>query len=264
MVLRTYTYDNIYDFYKESDILTKEGNPTMFKEMCERDNVSWVGLGLDDIKKSKYSYDKGLENLKEIELDTLGGSSTTFKYDEFDGDDLNYDRLLEGFPALRKRIRTSGIGTGRIINIYINIAEHCGIGYRSFLIKAYTAMRLIDTLEKLGYRTAVYSCVYIKNLGTIVERERNENLDYVLEACVKKAEDPLIKGLLLTCISPWFFRYHIFKHMCAKHKTNCGLGRPGNFEKKSTKENIYIDNGECLTENDAEKKIKEIMSLFEN
>lgn len=264
MVLRTYTYDNIYDFYKESDILTEGGNPTMFKEMCEKDNADWVGLSLDNVKKSKYSYDKGLESLKEIELDTLGGSSTIFKYDEFDGDDLNYDRLLEGFPALRKRIRTSGIGTGRIVNIYINIAESWCISYRSFLIKAYTTMRLIDTLEKLGYRTVVYSCVYTKNLGTIEEHGKNESLNYILEACIKKAEDPLIKGLLLTCISPWFFRHHIFKHMCAKHKTNSGLGRPDSFDKKSTKENIYIDNGECLNESTAEEKIKEITSLFEN
>lgn len=258
-----HTYENIYDFYNACDNLLNTGNASMYKEMNERDDPCWVGLSLNDIQNSKYSYDKGLENLKEIEIDSLGGSSIHYKYDEFDGDDINFDRLLDGFPALRKRTQKKGLGTGKNISIYINIAEHCGISKDKFLIKAYATMRIVDALETMGYRTTVYSCVATKNLGKTKIDDKYHEINYQVDVCIKKAEDPLIKGLLLTGISPWFFRYHIFKHMCANHKTYYGLGRPDKIDIKNTKETILIDNGECLTEEDVEKKIKQIKKLYE-
>lgn len=257
-----YTYENIQDFYNASNNCTSNGHESRWKEHSIRDEESWIGLDLSNILKSKYSYEKGLDALKELEIDSpLGGSCCKFIYDEFDGDDVNYDRLIDGFPALRKRVRKEGIGSGRMINIHINVAENCNIEYKSFLSKAYTAMQIVDYLEKRGYRVGVYSCAY--SLGFANENyDRSSKDDYNLKVCIKKPEDPLIKGLILATISPWFFRHHIFKHMAATNKVTSSLGRSTTLGIKSTKENIYIDNGECLDNNASQRKIEEIKNLF--
>lgn len=256
-----YTYENIQDFYNASNNCTLNGHKSRWKEHSTRDDEDWVGLDLSNILKSKYSYEKGLDVLKELEIDSpLGGSCCKFIYDEFDGDDINYDKLIDGFPALRKRVRKEGIGSGKIINIYINVAENCDIEYKYFLSKAYTAIQIVDYLEKRGYRIGVYSCAYTLKFANGTDQWGKD--DYNLKVCIKKPEDPLIKGLILATINPWFFRYHIFKHMAATNNVCCCLGHSVALGIKSTKENIYIDNGECLDNSASQRKIEEIKNLF--
>ena len=83
-----------------------------------------------------------------------------------------------------------------------------------------------------------------------------------VEVIIKKFEDPLIKGQILTAISPWFFRYWMFKFWNAKFKMNWGYGHSVRPMKKETTSDIYIQTGEALTDEDAERTIKRISKLF--
>ena len=57
-------------------------------------------------KKAKYFYNKGLDKLESLTQEMqLGGSGKSYKWDENDGDELNYDRFLEGLPCLKKRVK---------------------------------------------------------------------------------------------------------------------------------------------------------------
>ena len=258
-----FTYNNIYDFYSSSEIASQYGNQDKVDDYKNNSDPFFTGLTLEEINLSKYSYKKGLDKLKEIDLNiNLGGSKRKFKYDEFDGDNMNYDRLLEGFPSLYKRIRTFGIGSGRMINIYVVISENCGTDSKNMLIKAMTAIKIIDMLESMGYRTAIYACDYTMDKGGIYKEE--EGVNYILKVCLKKHEDSLNKGLILTGISPWFFRHHIFMHQCGRYHTSMNLGSSIKCLEPQTKENIIINHGECLTEISATEKIKEIENLFSN
>lgn len=252
------TFDDVNSFYEASMTLTKNGNEDSFYKEKITDKSDFRGLTITEIHKSRFSYKKGLDELKEIESDNYLVGTRTYKYDETDGDDINYDRLLDGFPALIKRVSGKIKGTGRIINIYINIAEACFVSYKQMVYKTYTAIRIIDMLEQQGYRVCVYSCTYGKDIGKL----NGKNVNIKLHVCIKKPEDPIIKALLMTCISPWFFRYYVFCYFHSICHSNEWLGSPLKFNKKSTNENIYIDNGECLNEMTANKKIEEIKKLF--
>lgn len=252
------TFDDVNSFYEASMTLTKDGNKSSFKEEINADKIDFRGLSISEIYKSKFSYKKGLDQLKEIKSNDYLVGTRKYKYDESDGDDINYDRLLDGFPALIKRVRGKVKGIGRIINIYVNIAEACYVSYEQMIHKAHTVIRLVDTLEEVGYRVCVYSCAYAKGVGRLKTKE----VDIKLNICIKRPEEPIIKSLLMTCISPWFFRYYIFCYYHATCFTYDWLGSALKFDKKSTNENIYIDNGECLNEKTANKKIEEIKKLF--
>ena len=148
-----YNYDSITDFYNDAITPTPEGNSNDLNTHLKTEEKDFRGLSIDDIQKSKYCYLKGLDGLKEIELNVdLGGSKRSYTYDEFDGDDMNYDRLLEGFPAMRKRVKTHGIGSGRLINVYVVISENCNIGYKEMLNKE---LEVMDN-------TAVSLCMHTK------------------------------------------------------------------------------------------------------
>lgn len=256
-----YTYDNLSDFYTDTYTPTPDGDATRSKDFLASDESYFRGLGRDEILKSKYGYKEGLDKLEQIDIDiNLGGSSRKYVYDEFDGDDMNYDRMLDGFPAMRKRVKTHGIGSGRLVNIYVVISENCNIGYKEMLHKSLTAMRIIDLLEGLGYRVAVYACDSTDDSGGRFREERG--VHYELHVCLKKHEDSLNKALILNGISPWFFRYFMFAHQSGHYMAGGGLGCSAKLQLEQTKENIVINKGECLSPEDSDRKIKEIQKLF--
>ena len=255
-------YDNIIDFYRESVTFDeKEGNRSKFDEIMREDNSWFAGLSVKEAEESKYVYKKGLDELKELDLNTvLGGSRAQYRWNEFDGDDLDYDRMLSGSPCMRQRIKKAGIGTGKIIDLYVNIAENCGVSSDKMLLKAFTAVQIADFLETNGYRVAIYVIENTQYAGRYKESDCNL---YRVSTCIKRAEEPLIKGMLLTCISPWYFRIHCFRHEAAKIKCSYGLGRATPLGWKDTKERITLDTGECLTKDSVKEKLKKIEKLFE-
>ena len=255
-------YDNIMDFYRESVTFDeKEGNRELWEKHMTEDNPRFKGLSLEEAEASKWVYKKGLSELNELDINTvLGGSKTNYRWSETDGDDIEYDRLLSGLPALKQRVRKAGIGTGKIIELIVNIAENCGVTAEKMMLKAYTAVQISDYLEKNGYRVAIYVVENTRNAGSYKGSPCNL---YQVKTCIKRSEEPLLKGMLLTCISPWFFRIHCFRHETAKIKATYGLGRAESLNKKSTKETIIIDSGECLDKRSVENKLKQIEKLFE-
>jgi hypothetical protein len=80
---------------------------------------------------------------------------------------------------------------------------------------------------------------------------------------LKRPEDPLIKPLLLTCLSPWMLRYHMFKLRAAKFSVNLGMGSTTVVKYTNTKDALYINSGECLSEEQSKRKFKELKSIFE-
>lgn len=257
-----FVYDNIEQFYKEALIPTKFGNAHDLKEHLETEESDFRGLKIADILKYKYGYKEGLDKIKELSFNlNVGGSSKKYVYDEFDGDDMNYDRLLEGFPAMRKRVKQHGIGSGRLVNVYVVISENCCVGYEQMLNKAFTAMQIVDSLESLGYRVAVWACDSTRDTGGSYNGVNDVN--YQVMVCLKKHEDSLNKPLIMNGISPWFFRYFLFAHQKGHYQNGWGMGRAIPLDIPTTKETIVINHGECLNETSSKRKIKQIIELFE-
>jgi hypothetical protein len=252
--------NSLDEFYRECDNI-EGGNPYEIDNIENNDDPSFRGLSLEKIHSSKYSYTEGLENLKKIEKDiNLGGRKHKYKYDDSDGDDMNFDRYIEGLPSLKRRIPIHGVGTGKFVKLHISICENCWCSAKALMIRAYTAMRIIDMLESQGYRVQISAYADNENPGTL----NGQEVKYLgVEVVIKKFEDPLIKGQVLTAISPWFFRYWMFKFWNAKFMMNWGYGHSIRPIKKESTSDIYIQTGEALTEEDAEETIKRIKELFD-
>lgn len=256
----TITFPNIDQFYKECDVIESTGDEREWKRNVDRDDPFWVGLSKEEILKSKYCYKEGLEKLETLNLDfNIGGHKRSYKWDENDGDDMDYDRFLDNLPCLNKRTVKKGDGRGKIITIYISIGENCDIGYKDMLYRSYTAMKLVDYLENLNYRTEIIVYDDVARLG----RYNGEPIGNLhTEIILKKAEEPLIRGLILNCISPWMLRYHLFKFWNAKFKTNPGYGHTIQFNYVDTKDKIYFRSGECLNKHDADLRLKQLAKKF--
>lgn len=257
--------ESILDFYREADIV-EEGIPKYeWNDINNNDSAGFRGLTNEEIQKYKYSYTVGLDKLKKIEQElNLGGTSRKYKFAEDDGDDMSYDRYIEGLPCMKKRFRTHGNGNGKFITLYVSICENCWCSSKQLLNRAYTAMRIVDYLEDKGYRTKIVAYADNEDPGYILKNSQFEKINTLsVEVVIKNFEEPLIKGQVLTAISPWFFRYWMFKFWNAKFKMNSGYGYSYNRKVNENKANVYIQTGEALTPEDSEKTIKRIQKLFE-
>lgn len=257
----TVHFDSLEKFYTECEIVEDTGTKGHYDEICNEDDPGWKGLSLEEIQKAKYFYNKGLDKLESLTQEMqLGGSGKSYKWDENDGDELDYDRFLEGLPCLKKRVKKLGNKNGKFIRLHIGIGENWTVTAEDMLYKSYTAIKLADYLEQQGYRVEISAFAEVADLG----RFKGEQLEYIItEIIIKKAEDPLILPQILTCISPWMFRYHIFKFWTAKFKCYSGLGCSVAAKHKETKEDIWITSGQCLDENSANQKIEQITKLFD-
>lgn len=256
----TISFPNIEQFYKECDIVEPTGDQREWEINEKGDNPGWIGLSRKEIIASKYCYKEGLDKLKELDKDfNLGGTKRTYKWDENDGDDMNYDRFLDNLPCLSKRTMRKGDGKGKIITIYVSIGENCYVSYRDMLKRSYTVMRLIDYLENMNYRTEVIVYSDVRNLGSY----KGEEVKFLhTEIMIKRAEDTLVKGLVLNCISPWMLRYHLFKFWNAKFKTNYGYGHSSSLDYEDTNSKIYFRSGQCLDDQSCEARLKSLAQQF--
>lgn len=268
-MLKEFTFDNVDNFYRmctTNDSVNNSGSRQ--ENHLQEEDRGFRGLTLEKIKASKYSYTEGLDKLEEIDAAApqIGGCRNSYKWSEDDGDEFSYERMIDGFAPIKQHLRNmKGVKTGKVIDIYINIAENCTVSYDKFLQKAHTAMRLVDFLESYGFRVGIYSCAYSEGTGEMTDKNgKTTNVDAYVKVCVKKPEDPLMKGFILNAISPWFFRYWIFGFLMGNIKSNWYLGRAEPLGKKTTRTEIYIDTGECLDKTSSEKKIKEVLNLFED
>lgn len=256
----TISFSNLDQFYKECDIIEPTGVKREWEINDKSNNPSWIGLSREKIIASKYCYKEGLDKLAKLEMDfSLGGIKRTYKWDENDGDDMNYDRFLDNLPCLSKRIQNKGNKQGKIVTIYVSIGENCGVEYKDMLNRSYTVMQLVDYLESMNYRTEIIVYDDVADLGTYGD----ENINRLhTEVVLKRAEDPLIKGLILNCISPWMLRYHMFKFWNAKFRTRLGYGHTIRPDYEETSNKIYFKSGECLTKEASVQKLKKLAEKF--
>lgn len=262
----TLTFPNLIDLYNHTELENRDVNNcnvNYLNDLFSRWDEDWIGISKEDVEKYKYTAKPELfKTLKKIEDTSIfGGSSTTRCYSEEDGYDMDYERLCNGLPFLVDVKRNKkGIRNGKIIEIYINIAENCSVSSKEMLNKTRTAVAICDFLEMKGYRVSIYSCTYARSVGQI----NGKNVNMFTKTQIKTPEEPLNKALLTSAISPWMFRVHIFRIYCLKTRAIPGLGYSRELKEKITenKQTIIIDNNECLSEENSDKKIKEIMDLF--
>jgi hypothetical protein len=255
-----YEFEDIEDFYREALIVEETGNKSMFNRIRTEDDPYFRGLNLKDIYESKYSYSAGIDKIPELDSEiSVGGSKFTFKWDELDGDEMEMERAYEGMPFLKKRTRKVGSGTGKFVEVRVSINELAYVEQEGMLNKAFTAASIVNALSAKGYSV----CLKVVGASRSPGAFKGKNIDILsYSITVKRHEDPLNIGLILNCISPWFFRYWVFLFECAKVNTYSGLGQTVRVETPKKANILVINSGECLDKESSKSYIKDNLKLF--
>lgn len=249
-------------FLKDCEIVEPHVCKNAYEQHCNYVDSEFVGMELEDILNNKFGYREGLAKLKKLNAKfQLGSRKIKYKWDETDGDDMSYERLIDGFSAMRKRDYSKGKGgNGKFITLNVCLCELADVGADELMCRALTALQIIDYLESLRYRVAVHCYTDTYYLGPI--EEGGENVSHFhMNIIVKKENEPLIMPLLCTCISPWMFRYHIFKFRYAKFGGG-GCGSTLRPTYVDTETELYIRSGECLNERSAREKLEQIEKMY--
>lgn len=268
------SFDSLEDFYNEC--ITVEKSSSYEKDIAEirEERENFRGLPIKKILESKYSYTDGVKKYKEIESSLeieadslLGNKDVKRKWSDIDGDDMDYERLLGGFPFLSQRVFEEGKKNGgKYITIYVDIGEPWYVGYNEMLHKAFTVVKITDFLESIGKRIKIVIAMFQRYNGRF-KGESIETSTFFIP--VKDFNDPLSIGTLITVLSPWMFRYWFFSLLIHKIYTSPGLGSPrkpnmkSDFKDENIEDIIIITTGECLNKEGSLKKLKEIKERFE-
>lgn len=252
--MKTYHFNSLSAFYKEAESCQSIASKIDYHRQAQLDHPEFTGISLAEIKKSKYSYAFGVEKLRQMLDVKIEKDEKVRFYDSFDGYDIDIDRMINGLDFLLNEKKVKKMP--KTVDIYINISESSRVGYENMLYKAYAALKIIDTLESRGVRTALFSCFSIRPKYA----NNRYGTDTYIEVAVKNYADAANLGAICTAISPWFLRHWGILFFIGHFKRlSPVIGRPLGLPKSQIPKNaVVIDYGDALSMNSANRFIQNL------
>jgi hypothetical protein len=245
--MKKHFFKSLAEFYPE--IINVSGN-RFYNSSLSENNPSWYGLSLEKIKEHKFSYPMGVEKLSHFKDFEVQKDTNVKFWNQYDGFDIDVERMMDNLDFLLDNHKKKSLP--KTMDIYINTSESAAITYDQMLCKTYATIKIIDRMEALGVRCAVYSCA---SLLTSSMNYNNENV--YLEICIKNYSDTLNIGAICTAISPWFFRYWMLLYIQGRYANlNYSVGIPKKMP--SDINGVIIETGACYDKNAANNFIESI------
>ena len=244
-------FDSVHDFYRTWDKF--EAAPDTwadyeaFKNQLEKVmycDQQWFGASREHLDAHRYGDEELLHKaaaLNEFKNYESGYSRKVNTFSD-DGDDMDMERFMEGEEnCFIKRVKRTGKNQRKILSIYINLSEHCGIKAEDMMYKTLAAIKLCDSLEAGGDRVEVI----VYNRGT--DCTRKGEINYTASITLKKPEEPLNLSLIAHHCTPAFYRYFLLGSQCHYVKNIIkGLSYPAN-RTDIPESAFHIARGECLS-----------------
>jgi len=203
----------------------------------------FTGATVEEIHARRWGWVEGikmLEALPEWKAPPAPGARWVKTWSDYDGDDLDPARMMDGAPCLSRRIKDTGRRVRGIVRVIVNIAQGCHTAADAMLWKAYAAARLVDSMEAAGQRCEIYAAMYAKHGYT--------NGDAYIETKIKAAADPLNVALCLNMFAPWALRYWYLGIMDTTGKATPGHGGAWEIaDRPDAAGAIIIDCDDCLS-----------------
>jgi hypothetical protein len=246
--MKRHVYSSLKAFYDDIQNVVKTPR---FESDKRNDDAKFNGLSLAEINRNQFSYPFGVEKLKAFNDFKVEKDIKVKYWSDLDGQEIDIDRMLEDRNFLldirKKRLLP------KTIDIYVNIGEGCYTNYNDLLCKTFAALKIVDKLETIGVRCAVYACLSFIPVYSKGYPGEND----MIEICVKNHADNVNLGALCTAISPWMLRYWMMLFVIGRYPgVNVGVARPQRMPADTT--GIVIDFGFCLTRDTANKFIESI------
>lgn len=251
--------DHIYESVMHA-IKTNSPKRQHFQERMRGDE-DWVGrsfAGPDDWKsKVDQTWEEGFNLINKMirELESQSDLPKPISrrrrrtFDEYDGDDVSYDRLRSGQPFWSRGRRLSHPGP-TTFTVIADASSNCGYDPNQILWKGATGVAIAKVLEAAGYRVDLWLTMFARDVYI-------DGCDDLEAIKLKDSKEPLNIAALSTAVPGWFYRTGIFALMVDSkfgRTADWGLGYP-NYN--LTKEQV-----ECFT-NDPNYLVTKAMSLGE-
>lgn len=217
---------------------------------------SFSGCYLNEAIERKYAYKGGLDKIMKMQGIEVQLKAAEYRkaWSEYDGDDMDMDRMYSEQPFLSRRVKVIGARNRGMFKIYINVAEPWMENYENMMWKTWAACRICDELENQGHRVEIMLCALCEAC--------HPGYRYTLaEIVLKRFEEPFNIALLSTACSPWYFRIWLFILWSFYRRSNSHLGHPVQAARHynvddENKTAIIIDRGDCLSEERANNFIR--------
>lgn len=168
--------------------------------------------------------DEMMQEISKLDLPVPKSVKRKPRFDEFDGDEIDLDRLRGGQPFWRTTNKRRVKAPPRV-SIICNIAANCSTNHKSILWRGAAMLSLALRLEQAGYKTELWSCESGSQVWS--EEEGNKQVDSFAAVRLKGFTDPIDQISVINAASGWYFRTLYFDMFYAleNHHANCGLGR---------------------------------------
>lgn len=212
MKLETFKNDSRDMFVFDS--MTDLTNFTDGNKYGQAGRASFIGeQGLDTWdaveKRSQRVWAEGLyilqefvTKLKDAKLPELKDKRRKVKYNADDGDEVEYDRMMNGEEFYRKSERQD-TDSVTDISVYIDTTTPAYKDSKDILWRGAAAIALTHILEERGYRVELW----VVN-GSDLYAGKSKHV--MTSCCLKRAGDVLDMSTLINVVSGWFYRTAIF------------------------------------------------------
>lgn len=196
------------------DSMTDLTNFTDGNKFAQAGRASFVGeQGLDSWeqveKRSNRVWAEGLytlqefvTKLKDAKLPELKDKKRKVKFNGDDGDEVEYDRMMNGEDFYRKSERQDHDSVTDI-SVYIDTTTPASKDSKDILWRGAAAIALTHILEERGYRVELW----VVNGSDLYD---GKSKHVMTGCCLKRAGDVLDMSTLINVVSGWFYRTAIF------------------------------------------------------
>jgi len=169
--------------------------------------------------------DKMLKQLGDAAIEKPVSRRRKVRFDETDGDEVDYDRLRCGQPMWRTSRRTSSRAPSTIA-IVVNIATPASKDSDTILWRGAAAIILTKLLEAAGYRVELWATGYA-NRRFSSQKNSRWDVDGFDVVRLKAAGDPLDESTLIAAVAGWCYRTVWFRSYYATElQTKPSYGSP--------------------------------------
>lgn len=176
--------------------------------------ADWAGVlkrTTRDWAEGMYILNEFVQKLRSAPLPEIKSHKRQVRFNDHDGDEIDYDRLRNGQDFWRKSEREETTGP-TTVTVVIDTTTAANVASDDILWRGAAAIALTQILEEKGYTVELW----VANGSQLYNGESTRVLT---SCCLKRTSDPLDPSTLINTVAGWFYRtvtFTLLDTLCQK------------------------------------------------
>jgi len=172
------------------------------KDATARFNRCWA--------EGAYVVEEFYQKLLSTEIPELASHVRRVQFNDNDGDELDYDRMLLGQDMWRKSERESHKGSTEV-TIFVDTSTPASVDTKDVFWRGGAAVALTKLLEEKGYKVELW----VTDGGQFLEDtcDHSPYCKTIVSCCLKRGHDTLDLTSICNSLGGWFYRTIVFSIM---------------------------------------------------